>query len=249
MKILEIPPEKNINITKYDFTCDDLDDTIPEPLPRQSFMLVINGKPGSGKTTLLLSLLTKRGKAFNRKFDKVYLWGASFKSIKNNPFANLPEEQKFDVLDLENLQSVLDEINCSGEKVLFVMDDVVNDLTKNAKLKNLMAKVCMNRRHLTSDGESGSVSIILSSQVFNRIPAPIRKCASHIILYATKNKKEIETIFDEVITIPKSEYFEIMRYCFDKQHNFMYIDTQKSDERMFHKNFNKLEFQLPSAFE
>ena len=65
--------EKAINITKFNFTCDDLDETIPEPLPRGSFSMLITGKPGSGKTNLLLALLTKKGRAFNRKFDKVFV--------------------------------------------------------------------------------------------------------------------------------------------------------------------------------
>ena len=75
-----IKEEENntINISKYNFSCDDEDPTIPEPLPRKSFSMLITGRPGSGKTNLLLNLITKRGKCLNRKFDKVYIWSPSW---------------------------------------------------------------------------------------------------------------------------------------------------------------------------
>ena len=55
-EITEEEYEKKININKFDFNCDDEDCTIPEPLPRKSFSMLICGLPGSGKTNLLLNL-------------------------------------------------------------------------------------------------------------------------------------------------------------------------------------------------
>ena len=66
--------EQPINISKFKFTCDDADATIPKPLPNQGgFAMLIIGKPRSGKTNLLLNLTTKAHKNFNRKFDRVFL--------------------------------------------------------------------------------------------------------------------------------------------------------------------------------
>ena len=43
--------EQPINISKFKFTCDDSDATIPKPLPQQGgFAMLIVGKPRSGKT-------------------------------------------------------------------------------------------------------------------------------------------------------------------------------------------------------
>ena len=241
MNITEIEPEKKIVISRFDFTCDDLDISIPEPLPQGNFFMILSGKSGSGKTSLLLNLLTKRGKNLNRKFDKIYLFGNSFKTIANDPFGELPEEQKQDNLEVDTLNQVLEDISESEEKILFVMDDIVNDITKNATLKNMMNKMIMNRRHLC--GQNGSVSVIITTQVYNKIPRPIRANADKIVIYHTKNKKELETLFDEVIVIPKDEFYEILKYTFDKPHNFLYIDTNKSFDTMFHKNFNQLSFK------
>ena len=107
-----------------------------------------------------------------------------------------------------------------------------------------LTKMLMNRRHLA--GAGGSTAFITTTQVYNKIPAPIRKTATQVVLYSTKNKTEINTIFDELILIPKDDFYEILRYCFDKRHNFIYIDVNKSYDKMFHKCFNELNFNSKS---
>ena len=87
-------------------------------------------------------------------------------------------------LDYSVLESVLEDIKDSGEKILFIMDDVVNDM-KKMEIQTTISKMLMNRRHLAGSG--GSTSFIITTQVYNKIPAPIRKTASHIIIYHTKN--------------------------------------------------------------
>ena len=57
------------------------------------------------------------------------------------------------------MEGVLDEIRDSGEKVLFIMDVVVNDMKKEARLEKLLCKVLMNRRHQCGSGGSLSVWI------------------------------------------------------------------------------------------
>lgn len=241
MNIRESPADEKIKISKFNFSCDDIDDTIPKPLPQiLNFFMLVCGRPGSGKTSLILNLVCKRGKMFNKKFDKVFVFSPSLMTMKDEPFGELPEEQVHTDLTVENLQKALDSIADSGEKILFILDDVVNDMKKNMAIQTLLSKALMNRRHLA--GAGGSTSFIITTQVYNKIPAPIRKTASHIILYHTRNKKEIETIYDELIVLPKDDFYEILKYCFDKRHNFIYIDINKSYDKMFHKCFNQLEF-------
>ena len=177
---------------------------------------------------------------YNKKFDKVFVFSPSLLTMKENPFEDLPDDQVFTELSEESLSGSLDNIAESGEKVLYILDDVVNDIKKSSGIQNLLSKMLMNRRHLA--GAGGSCAFILTTQVYNKIPAPIRKTASHIIIYHTKNKKELDTIFDELIIIPQKDFYDILKYCFDKKHHFLYIDTNKSYEKMFHKNFNCLEF-------
>ena len=241
MKIRETINEKEIVLSKFNFNCDTKDNTIPPPLPQVlNFFLLICGRPGSGKTSLILNLVAKRGKMYNKKFDRVYVFSPSLMTMKNNPFKDLPENQVHTDLTEENLSTVLNDIKDSGEKILFILDDVVNDMKKSAGVQTVLSKMLMNRRHLA--GADGSTSFIITTQVYNKIPAPIRKTASHIIIYHTKNKKELDTIYDELIIVPQKDFYEILKYCFNKKHNFVYIVIDKSYDKMFHKNFNQLEF-------
>tara|TARA_R110000823_G_scaffold197614_5_gene328780 strand:- start:253 stop:1089 length:837 start_codon:yes stop_codon:yes gene_type:complete len=235
-------PDKKIVIKKFGFSCDDIDPSIPLPLPQSlNWFMLLCGRPGSGKTTLLLNLICKRGKNYNKKFDRIYVFSPSLGTLKEDPFEDLPDDQKFQELDIDILEAVLEDIADSGDKVLMIMDDVVNDIKKSAKLQNLLCKILMNRRHLAG-GNGGSVAVMMTTQVYNKIPAPIRKTASQIFIYHTKNKKELETIFDELVLIPKREYYDLLKYTFQKKNDFLYIDVNKEFNNMFHRNFNELEF-------
>lgn len=246
-RIKEIEPDEKIIVNKFKFTCDDHDNSIPKPLPQQGgFGLLIVGKPRSGKTNLLLNLTTKAHKNFNRKFDRVYLWSPSIHTMESDPYELLPDDQKFERVSLENLKQVLGEIKDSGDKVLFIMDDVIADMRGKgrAEVENLLHKIFFNRRHLA--GKGGSVSIIATSQTYNKIDAKLRKTASHLVFFENKNKKELDTIFDEAILIPKKEFYDVLRYVYDKPFQFLYIDTTLPDNKMMFKNFNQLIISSPN---
>tara|TARA_R110000737_G_scaffold164834_2_gene192441 strand:+ start:2437 stop:3183 length:747 start_codon:yes stop_codon:yes gene_type:complete len=247
MDIQETEPEKKIVLSKFSFSCDDIDDSIPKPLPQQlNFFMLVCGKPASGKTSLILNLVCKNNKLYNKKFDRIYVFSPSLITMKDEPFGDLPSDQLFTDLKLPDLERVLADIKDSGEKILFIMDDVVNDM-KNMGVLTMLNKMLMNRRHLA--GAGGSCSFIITTQIYNKIPITIRKTATNIILYQTKNKKEIETIYDELILISKPDFFEILKYCFDKKFNFIYIDVNKPHDKMFHKCFNELSFRSKSEIE
>ena len=240
MRILEHACENKICLSKFQFNCDEVDSSVPKPLPQNlnHFMLIV-GKPGSSKTTLLLNLMCKRGKMYNKKFDRVYLFSPSLGSIDDCPFEELPEDQKYEELSYEILSGVLEEIKDSGEKVLFIMDDVVNDMKKEHHLEKLLCKVLMNRRHQC--GAGGSLSVWITTQVYNKVPAPVRKCASQLVMYETKNRMELDSLFNEVIVgLKKDEWYQLLKYVWDKKFNFLFLDSTKPFNQMYHKNFNNL---------
>ena len=60
LTIKEVENDKKIVLSKFDFSCDDIDETIPKPLPQTlNFFMLISGKPASGKTSLILNLVVK----------------------------------------------------------------------------------------------------------------------------------------------------------------------------------------------
>ena len=95
-------------------------------------------------------------------------------------------------------------------------------------------------------GRGGSVSILGTSQTYNKIDPKIRRTASHLTFFENKNKKELDTIFEEVILIPKKEFYDVLRYIYDRPYQFLYIDTTLPDNKMMFKNFNQLEVNSPN---
>ena len=238
--------DKKIVISGTKFSCDDVDDSIPAPLPKKGgFAMLIIGRPGYGKTSLINSLVCKTGKCFNRKFDKVYIWSPSMITMEGDPYEMIPDDQKFETANFENLQGVLDEIKDSGEKILFIMDDVIADVRGKGKgdVENLLQKIFFNRRHLA--GYGGSVSIIATSQTYNKVDPKLRKTCSHLIQYKPQ-KKEIENIYDDMITLPKKEFMDVLRYIYKNKHDFMYLNLQEEDTKQIHKGFNQLIIKSPN---
>tara|TARA_R110002012_G_scaffold53420_1_gene137397 strand:+ start:38 stop:559 length:522 start_codon:yes stop_codon:yes gene_type:complete len=165
--------------------------------------------------------------------------------MEGNPYELIPDDQKFEEATLENILEVLDEIKDTGEKVLFIFDDVIADIRGKGKgqIENLLQKIFFNRRHLAGSG--GSVSIIATSQTYNKIDPKLRKTASHLIQYKPQ-KKEIENIYDDMITIPKREFMDVLRYIYKKKHDFMFVDLQQEEAKQIHKNFNQLIIKSPN---
>ena len=64
--------------------------------------------PGSGKSNLVYSLICKKGFAYNKKFEHVVIFSASFKTIDKK--IKLPPEQMVDGLDMYKLKEVMEGI-------------------------------------------------------------------------------------------------------------------------------------------
>tara|TARA_R110002126_G_scaffold290603_2_gene447963 strand:+ start:4325 stop:5107 length:783 start_codon:yes stop_codon:yes gene_type:complete len=232
-----------LEVKKTSFSVDKRDATIPKPLPRTyNHFLLITAKPRQGKTTLMFSLLTFRKSPYYRKFDKVYVFSPSLATSKEDRLKSVPTEQKYSILNEENLQKVYDDIENSGERVLLLCDDVVNDITKNAGVLPLLNKMMMNRRHICGtdeDGEGCGLSMWMTTQIFNKLPRSLRSVADYHIIFKSTNKKELDTIYDEIILLPRPLFEEMNKYVFSDKHNFLLIDTNESYENMYHKNLNK----------
>ena len=88
-----------------------------------------------------------------------------------------------------------------------------NDMKKEFRLEKLLSKVLMNRRHQC--GANGSLSVWITTQVYNKVPLPVRKCASHLILYEAKNRKELDSMFDEIVVgLTKQEWYQFGDFRF-----------------------------------
>lgn len=244
------PPKKAYNITKFKFSCDDRDPELSAAnLPSTyNHMWVITAKPRQGKSTYIMNLIAKQNKAspYNKKFDRIFIFSPSMKTIDDDPFEAIPDDQKYSEMNAENLQAVLNEVEGSGERVLIIADDVVNDIKGDKEVERLLTKMMMNRRHIcgkSEDGDSAGISMWITTQIFNRLPRPLRASASHYTIFKTTNKKELDTIYDELILLDKPEFKRMLDFVFDEKYNSLYINTDNEFDKMYHKNFDLIEMK------
>ena len=94
MEIKEIEFEKKITISKIEYSCDIIDPSIPKPLfQNYSSFIILSAPPRSGKSTWIANCLCKKGRVYNKKYDRIYIVSPSLKSAKNDPFACIPPDQ------------------------------------------------------------------------------------------------------------------------------------------------------------
>ena len=244
MQISEVEPDKKIVISKVDFVCDLIDESIPKPLPQTyNHFLILSAPPRSGKSTWIMNCLCKQGKVYNKKFDLVYIVSPSLKTAKEDPFECLPPEQIENELTVDFLDRFVNEVSESGKRVWLLLDDVVNDIRKNKGVDKALAKILYNRRHITADGgdEANGISVWLTTQAYNRIPLMIRKVATGLIAFKLKNVKEIQSIFDEyVVGLTKDQFIDILKYVYRSPFDFLYINMDQPWDDMYHRNFSQL---------
>lgn len=243
---MEFTLEKaNYEIEKVKFNVDGLfNDKIKPPFPNSSFFLTIIGKPASGKTNLLVNMLTNKN-IYKRVFDKVLLVmpKTSIKSLKNNIFEDLPENQQFNELSPEVFEAIkhfraeFDEVDENAKKkprsknMLLILDDITAQL-KEKENQKLLIELSTNRRHL-------KLSIILISQYLRAIPRCVRSQITTLVYFKPANEMDNNIVRDEYINLPKETFYNLMRFVFQNQHDFLFID--KNNESYF-KNLNKIIF-------
>ena len=241
-------PKKQYNMTKFKFSCDDRDAELAQAnLPSTyNHMWVITAKPRQGKSTYIMNLISKQNRAspYNKKFDRIFIFSPSMKTIDDDPFETIPDDQKFGEMNAENLNAVLQEAEGSGERILIIADDVVNDIKGDKEVERLLTKMMMNRRHIcgkSEDGDSAGISMWITTQIFNRLPRPLRASASHYTIFKTTNKKELDTIYDELILLDRPDFKKMLDFVFDEKYNSLYINTDNEFDKMYHKNFHLIE--------
>ena len=133
----------------------------------------------------------------------------------------IPKTQQFNGID--ELEETIENIKLHNYKTLIILDDIVSDLKDN---ETEIEKLFFNRRHI-----GGGVSLILTSQVYNKISAKIRKCATTVFISIWKSC---------VPVLNYKEFTTIVKYCFKKNnHEFLAIDVQNNE---FYHNFNHITF-------
>lgn len=199
-------------------------------LNKHSTQLYI-GPPGSGKTSLLYSFFQNK-ELFRNTFHNIFLFQGSHSraSMKDNLFDKIPDDQKYEELNYDNLSEVMDRIKAEDKRHnnCIIFDDMGSYL-KNKDTKKLLKELIFNRRHLHT-------SVFFLVQTWFSIEKDIRKLFSNIFIFKV-NKKELETIADEVIEQKKEYIPEIAKMVFDRPYQYIFVNTDTG--RMF-SDFNEI---------
>jgi len=124
---------------------------------------ILAGAPKSGKTSLLYSLF-KSPQLMKKVYHNIFIFMplASRMSMKNNLFDKLPDENKFDELNFENLSEVLDRIKNEDRNYnnCIILDDQGSKL-KNKELKQIFKELITsesNDEELITDSFVSAIS-------------------------------------------------------------------------------------------
>jgi len=246
--MFELQPA-NYDLQPIKFACDNcLADHIKEPFPNKSFFMLIVGKPGSGKTTFLLNMLTGKGanRIYRKVFDKICLVmpSNSRRSIKDDPFEDLPADQTFEefgtsVIDkVREIRAEFDEMAKKDAKdkkpkrnrnQLLILDDVTAYLKQKENMKALV-ELATNRRHM-------KLSIILLVQFLKAVPRPVRFQITDICFFKPSNRLDLNIISEEYSNLKKEDFQELMRFVYTDAHDFLYINK---DTDTYYKNLQQI---------
>ncbi len=199
--------------------------------PQFSHLNVFNttclcGRPGSGKTSMLISILNQKdeNQIYYKTFHFVYVIMPlqSRLSLKENIFEKHNPSRLFDELNLENLQSIYDEVEQNSldkKRSLVIYDDCGAQLKQN-NIQTLLKKMSYNRRHL-------KLCQMFLIQSWKSTPLQIRKLYSNLILFKP-SKSEFECIVEETIEQDK-DIGEGLIKLYKEPHDYLFINitTQK----------------------
>lgn len=118
-----------------------------------------------------------------------------------------------------------------SKNMLLILDDVTAQL-KEKENQKLLIELSTNRRHL-------KLSIILISQYLRAIPRCVRSQTTNLVYFKPANELDNNIVRDEYINLPKDKFNDLMRFVFQNQHDFLFID--KNNESYF-KNLNRIIF-------
>lgn len=239
--MISIKTNKSPLLHKPSFTVDNklsdkLDNIEVFNLMNKSHFSLFLGKAGSGKSSLCISFLNSK-EAFKKVFHNIFLFCPpnSRASIKNDFWgSNLPPENIYDDLNLNNLQEVyqIAETEASeGFKTLIVLDDVQKYLKGDCE--KFLLHMVNNRRH-------AKLSIWLCCQTYKSIPLQVRQALTDLFVFKV-NKNEMKNIFDEQVEMFKDKFDLILNKIFKKPHSHLYIN---SNSQRFFDNWDEIICEL-----
>ena len=230
-----------------------------KPFPNSHFLYLIIGGVGSGKTSLALGLLKikKEDGGFRKAYNRIYVvsptakyddkWDKLIQEVdeSGNYYQECNDETIGDIIEkLEEYNEEWKEEHSrqsrdfragstkhehkKGEKPssLVIIDDCVDAFSK--RQKNKLNKLVLTLRHLKT-------SVWIMSQKLDAVPQLIRAQARCISFFPTLNRREEETLINE-INIDDGLFKRLIGFAgVGDDHPFLHIKIGEGKPQFFRK--------------
>lgn len=234
---IEIIKGKDPQLKVPQFVCDKvLKKDVPPPynylVDGFKFCLFV-GRPQSGKTSHVFSLFRDK-RCLKKVWNNIILIMPSESlasmRVESNVFKDLDPEKMFtDIDEIHTVRQMVKSYAAEGETSCILIDDQTAKL-KDPIVEKVLSDIVMNRRHYKT-------SIVMLSQLVERVPLKIRKLVNTVILQYKPSKKELLIAFDEWLELKPEVAQEIGKVAFQKPYDFLLIDIPSQS---IYANYNKL---------
>jgi hypothetical protein len=213
-------------------------DDIALPKLSNNFMWIISASAGQGKTTLLMNLLKIKHSdgGLGKFYKKIYIFSPTHKLDKKRDdlIEELGDEQTYDDLNDSNVndmvQKIKSEEDFKKDHYLVIMDDCLDALPKSVT-KSPIHNLIISRRHL-------HCSIVVLTQSYVRVPNLWRRNSNLISFFGSNNKKEIESMVDD-INYDHKTLEELIEFSTKEPHSFITIKLGQG-KPLFYKKFSRI---------
>ena len=120
---------------------------------------------------------------------------------------------------MENLQTVYEDIqeNYEYTNSVIIVDDC-GAFLKNKDNEKIFKEIIYNHRHY-------HITIFFLCQSYLSVCKEIRKLFTNIIIFKC-SRQEMEYLFEEHIESKRDALLPIMKYVYDKKHQWLFLNTE-----------------------
>jgi hypothetical protein len=239
MPIITIKRGRDIELKVPRFICDNiLKKDVPPPfdLLVDSYKCILYvGIPRAGKTSHMISLF-KDKRLLRKCWDNVIIVcpQESLNSLResDNIFKDIDPSKKYD--SIESIDVIREQVKffaSQGENSVIIIDDQMSRL-KNPVIEKILLDIVSNRRHYRC-------SIIILSQIYERVPKRVRKLINVCIMMFKPSIADLNMMMTELVEQDEETAREVSKIAFKKKFDFLLVDAPS--QRVF-ANYNELVF-------